>query len=227
VQLIVEIIEQDIKSKSKLLKNESHTFVLKDRWDSEVTVPINDLHLNDSTRCLRTPSKLNQQISLSDDDIDDNVDRRTGVDQVVTDLSILEYQLINSVSQRRDPLFIQPEIKETIILDLDQYFEDKSSSFNDHSKFDSEEQPIVEHKPYINEYNRSISTSNIIINGLKEAQMYMFQVYACHDITQQALSDACSLNGIILAIRTKPGDRMLLKYLTPSTSFFLFDFHMF
>ncbi|CAF3610474.1 unnamed protein product, partial [Rotaria sp. Silwood2] len=36
--------------------------------------------------------------------------------------------------------------------------------------------------------------------------MYMFQVFACHDISKQSLSDACSLNGIILAVRTKPGD---------------------
>jgi hypothetical protein len=42
--------------------------------------------------------------------------------------------------------------------------------------------------------------------------MYMFQVYACHDITKQSKSDACSLNGIIITVRTKPGDRMDLKY---------------
>ncbi len=38
--------------------------------------------------------------------------------------------------------------------------------------------------------------------------MYMFQVYACQNITKQAKSDACSLNGIIITVRTKAGDRM-------------------
>ncbi|CAF4646839.1 unnamed protein product, partial [Rotaria magnacalcarata] len=82
----------------------------------------------------------------------------------------------------------------------------KSSTFNDQYKSNSEEQPVVEHKPYINEYNRSISDTRVLIEGLKEAQMYMFQVFVCHNVSKQPLSDACSLNGIILAVRTKPGD---------------------
>ena len=146
-------------------------------------------------------------INTGNEDADDETNQDSGVDQVVTDLSILEYQLINSVSQRKDPLIIRPEVKDTIINDLDQYFEDKSSSFGDQYKPESEEQPIVEHKPYIDERNRSVSTTKVIIDGLKQAQLYMFQVYACHNISKQSLSEACSLNGIILAARTKPGDR--------------------
>jgi hypothetical protein len=183
-----------------------------DRWRSEVSVPIGDFNLTASTRCSRQRSKLNDMISGNDDEIDEETEQNKGIDQVVTDLSILEYQLINSVSQRKDPLFIRPELKDTIINDLDHYFEDKSSAFNDQLKSDSQEQPVVEHKPYINEYNRSVLNTRVVIEGLKEAQMYMFQVYACHDIFKQTLSDACSLNGIILAVRTKPGARMYLIY---------------
>ncbi|CAF4361317.1 unnamed protein product, partial [Adineta steineri] len=34
----------------------------------------------------------------------------------------------------------------------------------------------------------------------------MFQVYACHDISTQVLSDACSHTGITITVRTKAGD---------------------
>ncbi len=69
------------------------------------------------------------------------------------------------------------------------------------------EQNTLEHVPYINTFNRTSSTTRILIDGLKHAQMYMFQVYACHDILKQNKADACSLNGIIITVRTKPGDR--------------------
>jgi len=169
---------------------------------------MNDLDLNQTTRCSRPKSRGSDIIMNNDDEINENTDENKDVDQVITDLSILEYQLINSVSQRKEPIGIRPELKDTIINDLDHYFEDKSSSFNDQYKSDSQEQSVVEHKPYINDFNRSISNTKILIDGLIEAQMYMFQVYACHDITQLPLSDACSLNGIIITVRTKPGDRM-------------------
>ncbi len=48
----------------------------------------------------------------------------------------------------------------------------------------------------------------MIIDDLKEAQLYMFQVYACHNISMQLLSEACSLTGITITARTKAGDRM-------------------
>ncbi|CAF3108551.1 unnamed protein product [Rotaria sp. Silwood2] len=111
----------------------------------------------------------------------------------------------------KDPLFIRSELKDTIINDLDHYFEDKSSTFNDQYKSDSQEQSVVEHKPYINEYNRSISDTRVLIEGLKDAQMYMFEVFECHNISKQPLSDTCSLNEIILAIRTKPASRDLVR----------------
>jgi hypothetical protein len=193
------------------LKIETNFCFIIDRWRSEVSVPMDDLNLNQSTRCSRPKSRLSDIITNNDDETEEEIEQNTGIDQVVTDLSILEYQLINSVSQRKDPLFIRPELKDTIINDLDHYFEDKSSAFNDQYKSDSQELPVVEHKPYINEFNRSISDTKVLIEGLKEAQMYMFQVYACHNVTKQPLSDACSLNGIILAVRTKPGDRMYQK----------------
>jgi hypothetical protein len=173
---------------------------------------MNNLNLNQTTRCTRPKFRGTDIITNDDDEPDDDTDESKDVDQVVTDLSILEYQLINSVSQRKDPLFIRPELKDTIINDLDLYFEDKSSSFKDEYKSDSQEQSVVEHKPYITEYNRSTSNTKIIINNLKEAQMYMFQVYACHDTKKIPLSEACSLNGIILTVRTKPGDRMYFIY---------------
>ena len=104
-------------------------------------------------------------------------------------------------------MVIQQELKETIILDLDKLFENQNSSENDQA--DSQEQTVVEHKPYINQYNQSVSNTNIQITGLKRAQLYMFQVYACHDINQSSLSDACSASGIITTIRTKAGHRKL------------------
>ena len=80
--------------------------------------------------------------------------------------------------------------------------------FNESTRSESQEQTVVEHKPYINKYNRSITDTKILIEDLKEAQMYMFQVYACHDITETSLSEACSINGIITTVRTKPGPCM-------------------
>ena len=159
---------------------------------------MNDLNLTASSRCLRGKS-------TSGDSLDEETSEYTDADQVVTDLSILEYQLINSVSQRKDPLQIRQDTKDQIISDLDQYF-DKSSALDEQVKSESQEQP-VEHKPYINNYNRSSESTKITIDGLKEAQMYMFQVFACHNTSYLSLSEACSLNGIILAVRTRPGDR--------------------
>ncbi|CAF4520563.1 unnamed protein product [Rotaria magnacalcarata] len=184
--------------------------LMKDRWRTEGTTEINTLNVTKSTRCsgprFRSPNMMRNNYDEAEEDSEEN----KNIDQVVADLSILEYQLINSVSHRKDPLFIRPELKDTIINDLDHYFEDKSSAFNDNFKSNSHEQPVVEHKPYIDEFNISVSDTRVVISNLKEAQMYMFQVYACHNISQQSLSDACSLNGIILAVRTKPGDRMYL-----------------
>jgi hypothetical protein len=180
-----------------------------DRWNSEVSVPNPPLNITTPSRCPRPKSKLNDIISNTDEDTTEEHEENTGIDQVVTDLAILEHQLINSVTQRKDPLFIRPDLKDTIISDLDHYFEDKSSSLNEQYKADvSVEQNTVEHVPYINAFNRTSSNTRILINGLKHAQMYMFQVYACHDIVKQSKSDACSLNGIIITVRTKPGDRM-------------------
>ncbi|CAF4820435.1 unnamed protein product [Rotaria socialis] len=156
--------------------------LMKDRWRSEESVSMDNLNLNQSTRCSRPKNRLTDTITNNDDETDEEIEQNT------------------------DPLFIRSELKDTIINDLDHYFEDKSSTFNDQYKSNSEEQPVVEHKPYINEYNRSISDTRVLIEGLKEAQMYMFQVFACHNVSKQPLSDACSLNGIILAVRTKPGD---------------------
>ena len=150
-------------------------------------------------------------LTNDDEDSIEEHEENTGIDQVVTDLAILEHQLINSVTQRKDPLFIHADLKDTIINDLDHYFEDKSSSLNEQYKAKADisiEDKPLEHLPYINTYNRTSSNTRIIIDNLKHAQMYMFQVYACHDITKQSKSDACSLNGIIITVRTKPGDRM-------------------
>lgn len=180
---------------------------LLDRWRSEASVPVNEYNLTQTSRCTRVKSGVSDIITNVDEEIEENNDENKD-DQVVTDLSILEYQLINSISQRKDPLFIRPELKDTIINDLDHYFEDKSSAFNDQLKSESQEQPVVEHKPYIAEFNLSSSTTRIIIENLKEAQMYMFQVYACHNVSALPLSEACSLNGIITTIRTKPAERM-------------------
>lgn len=171
---------------------------------------MNDLNITQANRCSRQKYRGTDIIMNSDEENDDNNEENKDVDQIVTDLSILEYQLINSVSQRKDPLFIRPELKDTIINDLDHYFEDKSSSFNDQLKSESQEQTVVEHKPYINEYNRSVSNTKVIIDGLQEAQMYMFQIYACHDASVLPLSEACSHNGIIITVRTKPGDGMFI-----------------
>ncbi|CAM4976870.1 unnamed protein product, partial [Rotaria socialis] len=180
--------------------------LMKDRWRTEGTTEINTLNVTKSTRCSGPRFRSSNMMRSNYDEADEDSEENTSIDQVVADLSILEYQLINSVSHRKDPLFIRPELKDTIINDLDHYFEDKSSAFNDNFKSNSQEQPGVEHKPYIDEFNISVPDTRVVISNLKEAQMYMFQVYACHDISRQLLSDACSLNGIILAVKTKPGD---------------------
>ena len=190
------------------IDRKKNSFLSADRWRSEVNMPVNEFNLTEAPRCTKMKYRGTDIITNSDEEPEEDVEENKDVDQVVTDLSILEYQLINSVSQRKDPLFIRPDLKDTIINDLDHYFEDKSSAFNDHLKSESQEQPVVEHKPYINEFNLSISTTKAVVSNLKEAQMYMFQVYACHDITKTPLSEACSLNGIITTVRTKPGERM-------------------
>jgi hypothetical protein len=163
------------------------------------------LNLTTSTGCSHSKSNINRHNGDTNEEHEEN----TGIDQVVSDLAILEHQLINSVTQRKDPLFIRPDLKDTIINDLDHYFEDKSSSLNEQYKADiSIEQTPVEHIPYINTFNRTSTNIKIIIDDLKNSQMYMFQVFACHDISKESKSDACSLNGIIITVRTKPGDRM-------------------
>ncbi|CAF1588247.1 unnamed protein product [Rotaria sp. Silwood1] len=180
--------------------------LMKDRWHTEVPVSNTPLNLTDSSQCSRQISKSND----INEDIVDEHEENTGIDQVVTDLAIIEHQLINSVTQRKDPLFIRPDLKDTIINDLDHYFEDKSSSINEQYKIDiSIEQNPVEHMPYLNTYNRTSFNTNIIIDSLKHAQMYMFQIYACHDIIKQTKSNACSSNGIIISVRTKAGDPSL------------------
>lgn len=193
-----------------------------DRWRSEASVPVNEFNQTQTSRCTRVKSGVTDIMTNADEEVEDNNDENKDVDQVVTDLSILEYQLINSISQRKDPLFIRPELKDTIINDLDHYFEDKSSAFNDQLKSESQEQPVVEHKPYINEFNLSVPTTRVTIENLKEAQMYMFQVYACHNISTLPLSEACSLNGIITTIRTKPAERMSYPRLGNNWIDFLF-----
>ena len=182
-----------------------------DHKRSKVSVPLDELNLNSSTQCSSSKKKLNSIAGNEDDEFDENKDQKNSFDQVVTDLSILEYQLINSVSQRKAPMTILPEVKDTIINDLDQYFEDKSSSFNESNQDKSDQQTIAEHKPRVNKFNRTTSTTRIVINDLEEAQTYMFEVYACHNITEESLGEACSLNGIIIAVRTKASNRKLIK----------------
>lgn len=166
---------------------------------------------------------MSDGVTDADDDVSEEHEENTGIDQVVTDLAILEHQLINSVTERKDPLFIRPDLKDTIIHDLDHYFEDKSSSLNELSKADiSVEQKNIEHIPHISAFNRTSTTTRITIDDLKPAQMYMFQVFACHDITKQTKSDACSLNGIIITVRTKPDDRTYLSRTRVSHRSFLF-----
>ncbi|CAF3713246.1 unnamed protein product [Rotaria socialis] len=114
--------------------------LMKDRWRSEESVSMDNLNLNNqSTRCSRPKNRLTDTITNNDDETDEEIEQNT------------------------DPLFIRSELKDTIINDLDHYFEDKSSTFNDQYKSNSEEQPVVEHKPYINEYNRSISDTRVLI----------------------------------------------------------------
>ncbi|CAF1334615.1 unnamed protein product [Rotaria sordida] len=184
----------------------------KDRRHTEVSVSNTPLNLNNSYRCQRQKSKFNSNNNnnINENNLDDEEEENTGIDQVVTDLAILEHQLINSVTQRKDPLFIRPDLKDTIIHDLDHYFEDKSSSLNEQYKTDmSVEQNPVEHIPHLNAFNLTSLNTHIIIDGLKHAQIYMFQVYACHDITKQTKSNACSSYGVIISVRTKPGDPSL------------------
>lgn len=155
---------------------------------------------------MRQKSKFSGAVNY---DYLEEYEENTDNDQVVADLAILEQQLINSVTERKDPLQIQQDVKETIIHDLDTYFQDKSSSLIEQSNTDTaDEQKSTEHVPFINTFNRTTSNTSIIISGLQHAQMYMFQVYACHNIVKQKLGEACSVNGIIISVRTKPGDRM-------------------
>jgi hypothetical protein len=192
------------KNFKKIISKKKRFSNFLDRWSSDVSVSSSSMNLTGASRCLRRKCSIN---NLDDDFIEEH-EENTGIDQVVSDLAILEHQLINSVTERKDPLFIRPDLKDTIISDLDHYFEDKSSSLNEQYKADiSIEQSTVEHIPYINTFNRTSSNTKILIDGLKYAQMYVFQVYACHDITKQNKSDACSQNGIIISVRTKPGDR--------------------
>ena len=158
----------------------------------------------------------------------DENEENTDIDQVVTDLAILEHQLINSVTQRKEPLFIRPDLKDSIISDLDHYFEDKSSALNEEYKSEtSTEQNTVEHLPHISTYNLTSIDTHIIIENLKHAQMYMFQVYACHDISKQSKSKACSTNGIIITVRTKPGDRTYILIIFHFQYLLLFGFVLF
>jgi hypothetical protein len=167
------------------------------------------LNLSKTSHGSRLNSQTNGRSTNFDDDYGNDIDDNGGIDQVVTDLAILEHQLINSVTQRKDPLFIRPDLKDTIINDLDHYFEDKSSSLNEQYKNDflQEQTVTFEHLPHITTYYRTSTQTRILIDQLISAQMYMFQVYACHDLSQQPKADACSLNGIIITVRTKPGDR--------------------
>ena len=180
--------------------------LMKDRYHSESSVSNNQMNVSAATRCPRTKNGASGDL---DEIYDSNAEENTGIDQVVTDLAILEHQLINSVTQRKDPLFIRPDLKDTIINDLDHYFEDRSSSMNEQYKNDvsTEQTTTVEHKPFVTQFNRTTSQTRIRIDGLAPAQMYMFQVYACHDLTKQEKNDACSVSGIIITVRTKPGDR--------------------
>ena len=188
--------------------NEEMRLCSLDRWRSEVSMPMSEYNLTETPRCSKAKTRGTDIITNNDEEVEEDPDENKDVDQVVTDLSILEYQLINSVSQRKEPIFIRSELKDIIINGLDHYFEDKSSALNDYMKSESEEQPVVEHKPYISDFNLSVPTTKVIVKNLEEAQMYMFQVYACHNLSEVPLSDACSLNGIITTVRTKPGDCM-------------------
>ncbi|CAF3315686.1 unnamed protein product [Rotaria socialis] len=177
--------------------------LMKDRWRSEVNVQVNNLNLTQSVQCSQSKAEVNNVIT-NNYDYDD--EESTNIDHVATDLSIIEYKLINSVTRRNDPLTLSKEVKADIINNLDIFFENNTTDFNDNYQIDVQESSVVEHRPYIDQYNRSTSDTRIIIDALKEAQLYLFQVYACHNISKQALSNSCSLNGIILAVRTKPGD---------------------
>ncbi|CAF1675636.1 unnamed protein product [Rotaria magnacalcarata] len=177
--------------------------LMKDRWRSEVNVQVNNLNLTHSIQCSQSKTEVDNVIT-NKYDYDD--EESANIDRVATDLSIIEYKLINSVTQRSDPLSLSKEVQDDIINNLDIYFENNTADFNDNYRIDAQEPSVVEHRPYIDQYNRSTSDTRIIIDDLKEAQMYLFQVYACHNISKQALSESCSLNGIILAVRTKPGD---------------------
>lgn len=185
--------------------------LMKDRYPSEGPIANNQINSSSTARCPRLKSGLRGEF---DEEFDETLEENTGIDQVVTDLAILEHQLINSVTQRKDPLFIRPDLKDTIISDLDHYFEDKSSSMNEQYRNDVslEQTTTVEHTPYVTAFNRSTSQTRIRIDDLQPAQMYMFQVYACHDLTQQDKADACSLTGIIITVRTKPGDRKSFRF---------------
>ncbi|CAF3713256.1 unnamed protein product [Rotaria socialis] len=66
--------------------------LMKDRWRSEESVSMDNLNLNNqSTRCSRPKNRLTDTITNNDDETDEEIEQNTGIDQVVTDLSLLEY----------------------------------------------------------------------------------------------------------------------------------------
>ena len=166
------------------------------------------------------PENINDSCSRSSD-IDENSRENIGIDQVVTDLAILEQQLINSMAERKDPLIVQPDLEDTIISGIENYFAEKSSATSKEDPVDPLTQPDtpIVHQPYINTFNQSTANTRILIQGLEHAHMYMFQVFACHDLRLQSPTKACSANGIIITVRTKPGNGQWLvgyrSFLTP------------
>jgi len=172
-----------------------------DRWHPDESVHKTAINLTTVSRCPLSKSSKENSPQEQETNIDD--------DQVVIDLSKLEHQLVNSVTQRKESLLIEPDLKDTIISKLDYYFEDKSSAISEQQKnSDSIVEPLIEHSPHISAYNRTTPVPKIVIDGLNHSQMYMFQVYACHDLTTQNKSAACSSYGVLITVRTKPGDRM-------------------
>ena len=204
---------------SFVTEKEKRIFIFLDRWTSELSIAETTLTANNTTRC--TPSK--GKTSDFDDSTDADFEKNIGIDQVITNLAILEHQLINSLTQRKEPLFIRPDLKDTIIKDLDHYFEDKSSATNEQYsvEINQQEKTPVEHSPFITTFNQTSTQTRIRIDNLKRAQMYMFQVYACQDLTQKSKGEACSLNGILISVRTRPGDGESFPIIK-STFFFKF-----
>ncbi|CAF4563409.1 unnamed protein product, partial [Rotaria sp. Silwood2] len=91
------------------VNNSKFLCLMKDRWRSEEDVSMDNLNLNQSTRCSRPKNRLTDIITNNDDETDEEIEQNTVIDQVVTDLSILEYQLINSVivNKKIHYLFVQ------------------------------------------------------------------------------------------------------------------------